>query len=323
MASPSEIVTEAHHYIPRFYLKGFTQNKQLWVYEKGKVPRASKPKDEAQRNNYYMVHDAVGHAPDSVERMLSKIESIVAPTFRRLANPQFEMGQREIEELYSFVALTFVRVPSFRDYMNRAFEKWLKHRMQRKAADAAAFVAQCKEMEAKTGKTLGDHEKLRLAILKGNYELEQKSAGFNLAQVFTSGMGISDMLLNEYKHDLWYAPAGLYYMTCDNPVVTIHPDSDGTAFVGMGFGWRKVEVIFPLNKRVCLRLRRGAREQKLEVSERKVDQINQLMMHVADQFLYASTGYRRTARLFDQWGSKVKYGENAFVPSLAPAGNKR
>lgn len=323
MISPPETLTEAHHYIPRFYLKGFTESKQLWVYEKGKAPRASKPKDEAQRDNYYMVHDAAGHGPDSVERMLSKIESIVAPTFRRLANPQFEMDQRETEELYSFVALTFVRVPSFRDYVNRTFAKWLKDRMQRKAADAAAFAAECIDMEAKTGKTLGDHEKLRLAILKGDYDLEQKSVGFNLGQVFTSGIKIGNILLSEYKHDLWYAPTGLYYMTCDNPVVTVKPDSDGKAFVGMGFGWRTVEVIFPLNKRVCLRLRRGAREQKLEVSESKVSQINQLMMHVAHQFLYAPMGYRRTARLFDQWGSKVKYGENAFVPSPAPNVNKR
>jgi hypothetical protein len=43
---------KAAHYVPKFYLKGFTgANRVLWVYEKFKAPRASKPKDE-------------GHLPD-------------------------------------------------------------------------------------------------------------------------------------------------------------------------------------------------------------------------------------------------------------------
>src|SRR5947209_17314037 len=53
MSGSSNSLPSAHHYLPRFYLKGFTEKKQLWVYEKGKPPRASKPKYEAQRENYY------------------------------------------------------------------------------------------------------------------------------------------------------------------------------------------------------------------------------------------------------------------------------
>ena len=45
---------KAQHYIPTFYLKGFTdRNRVLWVYEKFKPPRASKAKDEAHRPDYY------------------------------------------------------------------------------------------------------------------------------------------------------------------------------------------------------------------------------------------------------------------------------
>jgi hypothetical protein len=39
---------KAQHYIPNFYLNGFTdRSRVLWVYEKFKPLRASKPKNEA------------------------------------------------------------------------------------------------------------------------------------------------------------------------------------------------------------------------------------------------------------------------------------
>ena len=107
----------------------------------------------------------------------------------------------------------------------------------------------------------------------------------------------------------------VFFMTCDNPVVTVGPDADGKAFVGIGFGWKNVEIIFPLNKRACLRLCRTARQKTIELSERKVHQTNDLMMHVADQYLFGPQGYRRISRLFGERGSKVKYGENAFMPT--------
>jgi len=127
-----------------------------------------------------------------------------------------------------------------------------------------------------------------------------------------------EILLREYRHDIWYAPADMFFMTCDNPVVTIRPTNDGTAFVGMGFGWPDTEVLFPLNKRSCLSLARRCREEKAEISKRRVTQINDMMMFAAQQYLYAPRGYRRISRLFDERGRKIKYGENAFMSRLMP-----
>lgn len=54
MATLLADVQAEHHYVPKFYLKGFTgRNGVLSVHERHKPPRASKPKDEANRENYY------------------------------------------------------------------------------------------------------------------------------------------------------------------------------------------------------------------------------------------------------------------------------
>ena len=65
---------KAQHYIPRFYLKGFTDPKgKLWVYEKFQPMRESKPKFEAHRPDYYS-HSESGDRDETAEDMLKVVE---------------------------------------------------------------------------------------------------------------------------------------------------------------------------------------------------------------------------------------------------------
>jgi hypothetical protein len=57
---------KAQHYIPNFYLDGFTDTSRvLWVYEKFKPLRASKPKNEAHKPDYY-THVEQGERDENV-----------------------------------------------------------------------------------------------------------------------------------------------------------------------------------------------------------------------------------------------------------------
>jgi len=79
-----------HHYVPRFYLKGFTENKKLWVYEQHQKPRESKPKDEASRPDFYSLDaDETGERNDAPEKQLARIESIATPIIRKLVTPRY------------------------------------------------------------------------------------------------------------------------------------------------------------------------------------------------------------------------------------------
>jgi Protein of unknown function (DUF4238) len=58
MATAPSSEAKAQHYIPKFYLKGFTGKQgSLWVCERFKGIRESKPKKEAHRPDYYTVSD--------------------------------------------------------------------------------------------------------------------------------------------------------------------------------------------------------------------------------------------------------------------------
>jgi hypothetical protein len=64
--------SKAQHYIPKFYLKGFTDKQgALWVCERFKPMRKSKPKEEAHRPDYY-THADLGERDEKAESILGR-----------------------------------------------------------------------------------------------------------------------------------------------------------------------------------------------------------------------------------------------------------
>ena len=159
----------------------------------------------------------------------------------------------------------------------------------------------------------------RQVFLSGNYELGQQSKGFNLGAMFTSGMQVAEMLA-DFQYQTHYAPQGMEFFASDNPVYTVGPDDEGEMVVGAGFGWPHVQVYFPLSKRACFYMRRGTQPRTVLTTPKFVEQVNYLTMLTATKYLYASKCLRRTMRLFDQNGCKVKAGENAFMSEPRPPG---
>lgn len=93
---------KAQHYIPKFYLKDFTDNQgALWVYEKFKPLRKSTPKREAQRPDDY-THDEDGERDETAEDMFKKVESQVAPIIIKLANPHYVLTPKTVGNLMRY-----------------------------------------------------------------------------------------------------------------------------------------------------------------------------------------------------------------------------
>jgi hypothetical protein len=181
------------------------------------------------------------------------------------------------------------------------------------ASDKDRFNAKLKEYEILTGSALGESEKMREFVLSDNYTIKQKSAGYNLLLVFRHVIELTILLEREFQHDIFYAPAGSFFVACDNPVATFQPSRDGTALVGMGFGYPRTEILFPVNQRICLVLGRDGGNQRLQASSPRMDQINGMIMGVAQKYLYAPINSDQLARDFNERGCTIKYGENAFM----------
>lgn len=320
MATLPSSEAKAQHYIPKFYLKGFTdREKRLWVCERFKPIRDSKPKDEAHRPDYY-THAEQGQRDETAEDILKQVESKAAPIICKLANPQYVLTPENASHVIMFVAFMFARVPSWRENLDNLVTQLAKKKMLEIANDKERFHRACLELERDKGESLGvDFEGLRQSALNDRFKIKQDSIAFNLGSMCLSAFDIAKQI-GEMGYQAFYAPQGKFFVTSDSPVYTVQPDGRGAATVGMGFGWANVEVYFPLNKKACFRLKRGIKPMGRMIEEGRVDEINRLTMATAVQFLYSSEGYKRIARLFDERGCKVRVGKNAFMPHPQPPG---
>jgi hypothetical protein len=318
--SPPLSDAKAQHYIPKFYLKGFTDKKGvLWVYEKFKPMRESKPKNEAHHPDYY-THAEKGERDETAENVLMEVESKVAPIVRELSTPQYVLTPENAGHLMIFVAIMFARVPSWREYLDNMAARTAKELHRKIASDKERFYKSCADMERSTGKLLGiDYEEMRQSILRENFDVLQESTAYNLGAMFTSALDVAEEL-KEFGYQTLYAPAGKPFLTSDSPVFTLRPEGDRQASISMGFGWPHVEVYFPLNKRACLKMKRGIQPGAWLADEWRVEQINNIVMATATRYMYSSQGYPRIGRLFDERGCKVRPGKEAFL-SKPPTGH--
>jgi len=120
-------------------------------------------------------------------------------------------------------------------------------------------------------------------------------------------------ILFKMQWQILHSEGGQSFFTSDNPVFSLLPSGQGTAKFGIGFCIPMVEVYFPVNRSVCLRLSEAATESSATVSNSQVRQINRAVALCAKRFLYAPERSAKIAALFDKVGGQLSYGVNAFV----------
>ncbi len=316
-------VSRAHHYVPVFYLKGFTCPKDreyLWVYEQGKPIRKSKPVNEAHERDFYAYEDEDGNRHD-LEQPLSGIESTMAPLFRMIDDPNFRFHPEEFEGLTIFMALMWIRGPSGRDLVNQLSAQTMKTVMREYANDSEKFQRVYDDVVREQGGTDVSAEELRRSILSHEWNYEQTSPGYTLHKMFAGIPVISGILLRK-DWQLLISEGDDYFCTSDFPVVNVLPDKPGQpgqASIGTGFGMPGVEIFFPLTRRTCLLLKDRTRRVSKAVPGKMVREINKFLMVGARRFIYASEKNSAMEKLFNKIGCKSVPGKNAFMRDPAPA----
>ena len=71
-------IPRAHHYLPQFYLRGFSREDRLWVYDRYKNEyRNQTPKNIAVERDYYTVTDENGGKKTDIEKFKTYFYGLV------------------------------------------------------------------------------------------------------------------------------------------------------------------------------------------------------------------------------------------------------
>ncbi|HEY3432604.1 MAG TPA: DUF4238 domain-containing protein [Rhodocyclaceae bacterium] len=245
-----------HHFVPRFYLKGFCRDGLLAVYDREKNEiRNQKPDDTTVIGHFYTAIDEQGRKRFELEKALSTIESSASPVIQKLVNKE-EISDTERMDLALFVGLGMCRTPDHIDSIKSLNEQMVKQ-MNRFAFGSKEQAKQVVKNCSDPPSTEEELEEAAAALFdlveNDEYEVEthpQWALGMAL-QMFSV---IVPIIVQRHWRVLHRDNEKRSFITSDAPVVltTVAPRPPGFMHRGIGFANQDALVVFPLSESAML-----------------------------------------------------------------------
>jgi Protein of unknown function (DUF4238) len=259
-----------HHYVPRAYLKGFTdpaERERIWAYNK--IERNLYPtsiRKAAQETRFYSEDDEIA--------LNSEIESPANPVLEKLRK-RMPADDSERLTLANYLAVMLTRVPAHRAESRRQFPGVLEETFQ----ELMAFTSETpRDLDTASAST--DLARL-LPHLKAAYATTPPEALVNEMERPRLISTVRDCIYNMTWRLLVCLPgSSLRYVTTDNPFFF---------FRGYGLADRLAEFSFPVSSQACLHgswTRTDAQDNIFQVPERFVREMNRRNISSCTRFIF-------------------------------------
>ena len=271
-----------HHYIPQFYLAGFTSDgtKGGWLYatdiSTGKQWKC-KSEGVAHSRDYFRV-DVPGQDPFVIERSFADIESQMATALRTVIETQSIPIGDTYSLLMHLVALSLARVPVMRKNTGRPMVQVAEMVLQMTLSSPEMYYSTLDNMK-KDGRDVSNFPSFE--------EMEQKSNTDHFTITPTqnwnvhSGLMIADIILELLPKRDWSLvvperPEDIFICS-DNPV-SVSWTVSGLNRHPPGLGLKNTMVFMPLSSHLGLVGLFGPVKPKIKISSLKVANLNQLSL---------------------------------------------
>ncbi|MCD4699990.1 MAG: DUF4238 domain-containing protein [Phycisphaerae bacterium] len=263
-----------HHYLPQFYLRGFSVNgRQIYQIEKDSSRGyLCSIEDAAAIRDYYELDYPGAKDPQSVEKRLAEIENRHSDVLRQI----IENGSISPDvhaRLVEFVSLMRLRVPAVKAYI----EKFLRQMVR-----STTVIMERNGMLPPAPEVLPEVLKVdEVQIVIANWKC--------LEEMFVLAANPKILkILASMQPRIFHVPAGAMLLTCDQPVAIYHPEASPNDPYGIGIVHAHTEISFPLSSQVLLHLcwDTSVSENRLLTSA-EVDEFNRRTIIMADSLIFA------------------------------------
>ena len=289
-----------HHYLPQFYLRGFTdkgyngKNGRLRVLDFSIAKcYTSSPKNMANIRDYYTLVDNEGQPNYRVEtELLCRIDSEAARVIREIEKTKKRPGRNDWLSLCEFVASLQVRIPHFRQANYEVAQHIFDIFAESAVRSPEDFQPIAEKYEAHTGKPLEvSFEQATQAVSSGELEI-QVPRNQNVLAMMALIPQIAEIAAEMTPHLLVATGLGRF-ITGDIPIHKYDNNQDRRGLGLMGIGWASsdIEISIPLTKNTCLVLDRNEEVPFcLPANDFCVANCNYFRMAACAQLLFADNG---------------------------------
>jgi hypothetical protein len=241
-----------HHYLPESYLKRFTRDKALWVYDiHAEQIRAQTPKDTGAIGYFNALEDKDGNRSFGFEEALSKIEGEMSSVMIKIENRE-ELSRLDRITVAHFVALQKLRGPDFHADISTMVDVIMRPVGERLFADREIGEKNWNNAAKETGVTSDvSFDEARDFILAGDYKIEAHR-NWTLQLLLELTPGLTNLFLN-FNWMILCAPPEMPFITSDIPFCIV-PSADmmPAAVDGLGIATKGVWKMMPLSTTRCL-----------------------------------------------------------------------
>ncbi|MBD3286630.1 DUF4238 domain-containing protein [candidate division WOR-3 bacterium] len=246
--------TRKQHYIPKFYLDGFTsEDDYLWLFDlkTGKKTRAH-PKTVAWQKDFYRLK-TVKVGANLYENAFATLEKDAAKVIKKITEEETlpEPNSEEFTILMNFVALMVVRTPKMWRSSDEASKEMFRMMIRGITRTEEIWKAQTRKWK-KEGFDVNDFNREDMAEIA-----DEKKYNILVPKTEYLSMIIDqlDVLISILGHRKWFLACvcdeRVNFVTSDNPVCldwTVPMDS----FYSPGFAHVNTIVNMPLTKRILM-----------------------------------------------------------------------
>lgn len=271
------------HFLPRFYLDGFTRDGVLAVFDRDQNEvRIQKPESTGVIGHFYTVEDDQGRKRFELEQALSEIESKAAPIIKKLA-AQEGISDDERSEMAMFVALGMCRTPDLVDSIKQMNGDMIRRMTKIMFSDVNRVKSMLRDKPDSqiSEETLEADAKAMVEFAASDAYKVETHHGWALGMSMTMFSSIAPILAGRDWLVVHRDCDKRSFVTSDAPLVltTVMPRKDN--FGGIGFANADALSLFPLTQSCALLIfgNDGGFAHKT-VSQENVKQIN---LMVADR----------------------------------------
>ena len=285
-SNAAEREPRAHHYVPQFWLAGFTdtgeKDGRLWVTDlKRQKQWPSNPENAGHRHDFYRLSGADARDPVAFEKLFSRIEGAYAPLLKALDKGPRGPFRHEWESLFMYIAVQWIRVPAFRPMVLRVADGIHRRFLAEALKTPESWAAWLKKAGFAPNAPEADYDSMvkfeRELEREHNYTLSAEPEWY-LYRGFKAIEGVAKTLAERYWRACISVKGG--FIGSDNPVVMDGPK-------GQLVGFKNAEIVlFPVSRHVLL-FGANHRVKPMQATYRRVAAVNTFTMMTADEQVFS------------------------------------
>ena len=225
-------ITENQHFVPQFYLKRFSKNGQIQVFDvrAKRIGRPSSCKKECYEKFFYAAENGVqDEISQAFEDVFCRIEDVSAKALRGVIERAVaqHLTNGDLDELAYFMSVQWLRTPFFRERLQKIRSEFIKSFIQLRAAHSPRFLQDHIQEAAEAHEVSEEmREAVNRFIESGEYDFRETNNASHLNFIDEDKVNWFYNLLLAKKWRIILSEGPYHFITSDNPVAEISPRTE-------------------------------------------------------------------------------------------------